>query len=1139
MGENNKNHKKYKKNKNSIIRVIISNFDDKSIKEIKILYLKNGLVDTFDVNSEIISNDSDKNFLIFNTVKHRNNIRGSIEPVIEIDKENRQFFIVRKKDKYSGDIFSEYKISGEVSKTNDNVFLVKLNVNDITENEELLKNPRRRIKSSTERKLLKSNLMENYSKIIQCSQNDIDSLSIYKANRFLSYRSNFLIYFNFINELMTKGLASNQIYKNLKNDELDTENVDNIIKNFQSIITQKINDYNIVVQNHNDKIERKRQENKNNKSEKKNKCLKRLNFIYGSKDVSESPKLREDIKNIYYIFTDFRHKIMHYNYRFFDELYSGKECFINVEKSEKNLSELLDLNLFKEFKNITDLRRKDFTNYLDDKTEIDVLAKNKKAEKLYNIYNELCRKKNGFNNFINSFFFENGIEKNDVKELLQEKCDDYEKDLKKNAGKEENINEGLIKYLKVIDDKLQKYRSTKAKIGDFYVWDIYSNKNFKVLSSERQKLVAEQSDLISKNNPELKNRITEINKELLRLKKEMKDITEKNSISRLEIRMQIAFGFLNEKYDLDIKKFLRKFDTNNVEVIKEFKTRENLKIYINSKYKTPENKRDNKFDFNYLEREVFSNDIKFLENSKSNNLVKFYILSYLLLPKEIRGDFLGYAKKHYYDIKNVDFVAEPYLDDLDNNNDEEKNNFFHNIRLFEKNIKKFEVINYDMSYFMIINDNVYKNLGIDTENTNIIQYTGNKQKRLFDTNIILPVFKFYQILFKLINDIEIHLLFRYMKDKGIDNIENAIKDNKRGKFFNFRVLIDKILKTDNNFLIEVRNNIDHLDFKNIFAFLEKGNDFLNRKIDDNIINTIMKFRLEYNDGEKSKDKILEFSFINDFYMKKEKFLFNLKKNQDEKIDTDTSEEKDDKEKKLLERNNISIEKIKNFDKEELNKTFNRFIKISEILNNLKDKTNRDELIKLCPDLEIFISKNKQEKLSLLSKPENHIEKISGRASREASDLLGVYKKYFIFNIKKKLINFFTKGERKILRVYVISKEKDDKNNEFFKPIIFERNIIEHSDKEFHENEFRPVYKFESGEEFENKMKEYGLDFYINENCLECKINNNKMKIVSKEKREIKEAENKDKNSEKKECENRKEIRNIAGKYIFNYRIFSN
>lgn len=45
------NKKKLKSNKSSIIRVIISNFNDKQVKEIKVLYAKQGEVDTIKLNS--------------------------------------------------------------------------------------------------------------------------------------------------------------------------------------------------------------------------------------------------------------------------------------------------------------------------------------------------------------------------------------------------------------------------------------------------------------------------------------------------------------------------------------------------------------------------------------------------------------------------------------------------------------------------------------------------------------------------------------------------------------------------------------------------------------------------------------------------------------------------------------------------------------------------------------------------------------------------------------------------------------------------------------------------------------------------------------------------------------------------------
>ena len=97
-----------------------------------------------------------------------------------------------------------------------------------------------------------------------------------------------------------------------------------------------------------------------------------------------------------------------------------------------------------------------------------------------------------------------------------------------------------------------------------------------------------------------------------------------------------------------------------------------------------------------MQDEFNKRDSLYLDVDSKNNLFKFYILNYLLLPVEFKGDFLGFVKTHYYNIKNVDF-----LDESDESLSDEKLNeklkelsddgFFHKIRLFEKNIKNYEI----------------------------------------------------------------------------------------------------------------------------------------------------------------------------------------------------------------------------------------------------------------------------------------------------------------------------------------------------------------------------------------------------------------------------------------------------------------
>ena len=161
-----------------------------------------------------------------------------------------------------------------------------------------------------------------------------------------------------------------------------------------------------------------------------------------------------------------------------------------------------------------------------------------------------------------------------------------------------------------------------------------------------------------------------------------------------------------------------------------------------------------------------SSEITWLSNKVENNLFKFYVLTYILLPIEFKGDFLGFVKKHYYDIKNVEYLDEN-LNELTNEElDKIKNDsFFNKIRLFEKNSKKYNIF----SKSILTQERVkeyFKRLEIPAKH---YEYTGSsgETKNIFNKNIVIPFFKLLCFSIILFITSSIDIFFILLKYKSI------------------------------------------------------------------------------------------------------------------------------------------------------------------------------------------------------------------------------------------------------------------------------------------------------------------------------------------------------------------------------------
>lgn len=999
---------KKKSNKNSIVRVVISNFNNKVIKEIKVLYTKQGGMDTFIINK--MNYDNKTKEIIFEEIENESKY-------IDINKINDREFEVIKKDKYTDKIIREYKIFGEFKWTKNKGKLLKISVQDtFCENQKIDETKRRVNVSSTERLLLKEKLIKNYSEIAQCKEEEIDSQKIYKIKRFLSYRSNMLIYFNFINDFLVKGTDLDEIWK-FQNKS--TEEIEGTITKMANVLKSCSHKF---IENHNNYAEKqnKKIDEKGWRGKEKIKELK----------ILEDEKINSDLEKILRIFSELRHKMMHYDYKYFEQLFTGENIDISVGNENRALNDLLDLNMFREMLKITEIKEEKTTNYLEDDTEIRLLGKAKKAKKYYTLYNKICNRKNGFNNFINSIFTTDGEENKEVKQVIENKFNERMKFLEDAITTKEIKGKKLKKSsLDGMEKELKEMKKIIELVGAPYIWDIHLNKKYKNLYNKRKNIVEKQSQLIEVGrNKTNKETITTNNEKLLHLKNQMEEITKLNSKFRLQTKLQIAYGLLHKEYNFNLKSFGDKFEVSKEKEIKRFH-----KNWLN--YLDDYIQKDEKFDLNILEKNVkkirkFEGN--FLSNDRSNNLVKLYILIYLLIPVELRGDFLGFVKKNYYDMKNVDSLSEDV---------ETKDRFFHNLRLFEKNSKKFEIISYEMVDYNNFREDfnkVYQSLGIDTSEISVVQSVGIKEKRIFDKNIILPMMKYYQNIFKFINDVEIHALFKYVDREKITFEEGIKRIIKKGDFFEFSSLMKRVkdvksFKGNESEIYGVRNDIAHINYSNLFLNPLIGAPLLNdpkekelfksEKLSSSSLSERVDNFIEEVENTGLDQVDLGMNFINDYYMKKEQFLFNLKETEKENITSSERKKKIGEEENILKRYNLNKNKLSDILK-----------KYKEIVFSLEEnKEISEKLWNEIGDLSIFLEDKKKEKIRGFnsSKKKEYVDRVKGLLNKESSQLLGVYKKYVIQNIKHKLIDIFIEGERRFVKLEIFHDKYLEKDEYLF------------------------------------------------------------------------------------------------------------
>lgn len=1015
-----------RQNRSSIIKIIISNYDTKGIKELKVRYRKQAQLDTFIIKTEIVNNDI---FIKSIIEKAREKYRYSFlfDGEEKYHFKNKSSVEIVKKDIFSqtpDNMIRNYKITLKISEKNPRV--VEAEIEDLM-NSTILKDGRRsarREKSMTERKLIEEKVAENYSLLANCPMEEVDSIKIYKIKRFLTYRSNMLLYFASINSFLCEGIKgkdneTEEIW-HLKDNDVRKEKVK---ENFKNKLIQSTENYNSSLKNQIEEKEKLlRKESK--KGAFYRTIIKKLQQER-IKEISEK-SLTEDCEKIIKLYSELRHPLMHYDYQYFENLFENKE--------NSELTKNLNLDIFKSLPLVRKMKLNNKVNYLEDNDTLFVLQKTKKAKTLYQIYDALCEQKNGFNKFINDFFVSDGEENTVFKQIINEKFQSEMEFLGKRISESEKKNEKLKKKLDSMKAHFRNINSEDTK--EAYFWDIHSSRNYKTKYNERKNLVNEYTELLgsSKEKKLLREEITKINRQLLKLKQEMEEITKKNSLFRLEYKMKMAFGFLFCEFDGNISRFKDEFDASNQEKIIQY--HKNGEKYLTYFLKEEEKE---KFNLKKLQETIQkTGEENWLLPQNKNNLFKFYLLTYLLLPYELKGDFLGFVKKHYYDIKNVDFMDENQSSKIIESKEDD---FYHKIRLFEKNTKKYEIVKYSIVPDKKLKQ-YFKDLGIDTKYLILDQkseVSGEKNKKvslknngMFNKTILLFVFKYYQIAFKLFNDIELYSLFflREKSGKPFEVFLKELKDKMIGKQLNFgqllyvvyevlvknkdlsEILSERIdYRKDMCFSAEIadlRNFLSHLNYS---KFLDNFMKINTNKSDENKevlipsikIQKMIKFIEECNLQSQID---FDFNFVNDFYMRKEKMFFIQLKQIFPDINSTEKQKMNEKEEILRNRYHLTDKKNEQIkdEHEAQSQIYEKILSLQKIYSS--DKNN-------------FYGRLKEEKLLFLEKQEKKklsMEEIKDKIAGDISDLLGILKKEITRDIKDKLTEKFRYCEEKLLNL---------------------------------------------------------------------------------------------------------------------------
>ena len=424
--------------------------------------------------------------------------------------------------------------------------------------------------------------------------------------------------------------------------------------------------------------------------------------------VANDETIKKDLQNVKEVFSAIRHALMHFEYDFFEKLFNNVEICIDKEGNNK-LSDLLNIEFLNIMIDKLDKLNIDTRKEFIDDEKVMLFGEEISLKKLYGLYAHTAINRVAFNKLINRFMIENGVE----------------------------------------NEALKNYFNSKARGGIAYEIDIHQNSAYKKLYIRHKDLVGRLSALSDGNE------IAETNKEISELKAKMKAITKANSLKRLEHKLRLAFGFIYTEYQ-DYEAFKNNFDT-------EIKTGkfstiafEQIKGYYDVTFEDKKPKTKEKLD--KVAKQIDQLSLKDLIGD--DTLLKVILLIYIFLPKEIKGEFLGFIKKYYHDTKHIE-------EDTKDKDEGFVDTFPVGLKLkvLEKNIRSLSILKHSLSYQAKYNKKdehfyeagnrhgrFYKKLGI----------SHNQEE--FDKSVYAPLLRYYASLFKLLNDFEIYSLAKHVEE---------------------------------------------------------------------------------------------------------------------------------------------------------------------------------------------------------------------------------------------------------------------------------------------------------------------------------------------------------------------------------------
>jgi len=723
-------------NRYALPKVILSTVDHEKILEFKVKYEKLARLDRLVVERMHFDGES----VVFDEV-----IANSGDLEIAYQDDHRKLLIQAAGKSYT---ITGKKVGGKKRKLEERISRAKIQLT-LTDGQE---DQHRRIRATvTEKALLEPKEDRDiYSKI---SDRKIKtSKEIYLVKRFLSYRSDLLFYYFFVDNFFKVGNNKQELWK------IKFQNQPELIEYFRFIINDRF---------------------KNAKNDKFDNYLK------------NDKAIQEDLEKIQKVFEKLRHALMHYDYGFFEKLFGGEDQGFDLDIA------FLD-NFVKKIDKLNIDTKKEFV----DDEKIKIFGEDLNLADLYKLYASISINRVGFNRVVNEMIIKDGIEKSELK------------------------------------------RAFEKKLDKTYALDIHSDPSYKKLYNEHKRLVTEVSTYTDGN------KIKEGNQKIAKLKYEMKEITKKNALVRLECKMRLAFGLIYGRYDTH-EAFKNGFDTD-------LKRGEFAQIgseeaigYFNTTFE--KSKPKSKEEIKKIARQIDNLSLSTL--IEDDPLMKFIVLMFLFVPRELKGEFLGFWRKYYHDIHSIDSDAKS-----DEMPDEVSLSL--KLKILTRNIRRLNLFEYSLSEkikYSPKNTQFYTDKSPYQKVYKRLKISHNKEE--FDKTLLVPLFRYYSILFKLINDFEIYSLAKANPDASSLSELTKTKHGFRGHY-NFTTLMmdaHKVSQGDSKKHFGIRGEIAHINTKDlIYDPLFRKSKMAQQR------NDVIDFVLKY---EKEIKAVLGYDAINDFRMK--------------------------------------------------------------------------------------------------------------------------------------------------------------------------------------------------------------------------------------------------------------------------------